>query len=413
VGDDHGYPYAGFTGSDVVRTPHLDALAAGGTMFRRAFTTASTCRPSHRTLLTGLFPQQWDATLRAGQRPRGEGRAFDDVKHFATLPGLLAGHGYSTFQGGKLWEGRSYRDAGFTHGTKVALAERPSRSELAGGAGLKLGREGLEPVREFLEQARGAPFLIWFAPNLPHAPFDAGPEYSGLYGDPSLSPSSRGYFANVSRFDAAVGRLLEELEARALRDDTLVVYVSDNGWRQRPGELEPHGSAQGKLSIQEPGFHTPLIVSWPGRVRAGEVRDDLVSTADLFPTLLEFAGVASPAGRLGVSLVPTLVHGRPSPRREVFAGVGLLRPPGAPSGAIRWETAAFLRTPRWRYVSHPKSGREWLFDMERDPQETHDLAGAEPELAASLRGRLEAWLEAVSRPLQDERASGPAAHGGA
>ena len=92
VADDHGYPYAGFSGSDVVRTPNLDALAAEGTLFTRTFTTASSCRPSHRTLLTGLYPQQWLATSRAHPKPGTRERGWEEVRHVATLPGVLAAH---------------------------------------------------------------------------------------------------------------------------------------------------------------------------------------------------------------------------------------------------------------------------------------------------------------------------------
>lgn len=408
VADDHGYPYAGFSGSELVRTPNLDALAAQGTRFTRAFTTASSCRPSQRTLLTGLYPQQWLATARARPRRREDRHGWDDVRHFATLPGLLAAHGYATFQGGKLWEGRTFQDAGFGAGTKDPLPERPSRDELKGGSGLRLGRETMQPLWDFLDAHAEGPFFVWFAPSLPHAPLDAAPEFEEPYARAPISEAARLYFANVSRLDAVVGELLRGLAARGLHEGTAVIYISDNGWEQDPDRVGADGGEHGKHSIRELGFRTPLIVSWPGVVPAGAVREDLVSAVDLFPTLLQMAHVAVPAGRMGVSLLPTLLDGVPSPRTRVIAGVNQLRGPPPRRGRPR-EIAAvahFVRTPEWRYVSYDTYGREELYHVSVDPAESRDLAAENPDELAALRAELEDWKERVGRPLEDEAPAG-------
>lgn len=406
IADDHGHPYAGFSGSEVVRTPNLDALAAQGTLFTRAFTTASSCRPSHRTLLTGLYPQQWLATSRArpnlGRRERG----WDEVRHFATLPGLLAAHGYATFQGGKLWEGRTYQDAGFTDGTKqpLPLGGRPNRHQLTGGPALDLGRETMEPLWEFLDLHLDGPFFVWFAPTLPHSPFDAEPAFAELYADVEGSEAARGYYANVSRLDAVVGQLLRRLDDAGLRERTLVVYVSDNGWEQDPARAGTDGGERGKHTIYEPGFWTPLLVSWPPRVPAGRVRDDLVSTVDLFPTLLDVAGIPTPPGRMGVSLLPTLLYGAPSPRTRIFAGVDRLRGPPPHDGQAREISAMarFVRTDDWRFLAYDLTGHEELFHVSLDPRETEDLSEQEPDRAAALREELEGWRQSVWLPLENE-----------
>lgn len=406
VADDHGYPYAGFTGSHVVRTPNLDALAAEGTLFTRAFTTASSCRPSHRTLLTGLYPQQWLATARARPKQGPRERGWSEVRHFATLPGLLAAHGYATFQGGKLWEGRTFQDVGFSDGTKQPLPRsgRPDRRELTGGDGLDLGRETMEPLWEFLDAHRDVPFFVWFAPTLPHSPFDAGPAFAELYAETGGSAAARGYYANVSRLDAEVGQLVRRLDEAGLRERTLVVYLSDNGWQQDPAQLGADGGERGKHTIYEPGFRTPLVVSWPGRMPAGRVRDDLVSTVDLFPTLLDVAGIPTPPGRMGVSLLPTLLYGAPSPRTRIFAGVDRLRGPPPRGGEAREisATAHFVRTDDWRYVAYDLSGREELFRVSKDPGETEDLSERRPDQTAALRDELERWKQSVWVPLENE-----------
>jgi arylsulfatase A-like enzyme len=409
VADDHGYPYAGFSGSELVQTPNLDALAAQGTRFTRAFTTASSCRPSQRTLLTGLYPQQWLATARARPRRHDERHGWNQVRHFATLPGLLGAHGYASFQGGKLWEGRTFQEAGFAAGTKDPVPEHPTRDELTGGSGLRLGRETLEPLWDFVDAHLEGPFFVWFAPTLPHAPLDAPARFEEPYARAPLSEAARLYFANVSRLDAVVGELLRGLAARGLYENTAVIYVSDNGWEQDPERELADGGKHGKHSIREHGFHTPLIVSWPGVVPAGAVRDDLVSAVDLFPTLLEMAHVAVPPGRMGVSLLPTLLDGVPSPRSRVFAGVDQLRGPTPRRGRPR-EIAAvayFVRTPEWRYVSYETYGRDALYHVASDPDERHDVAAENPEEVEALRAELEDWKGRVWTPLEDEAPAQP------
>ena len=117
IGDDHGYPDAGFMGSEIVKTPHLDRLAAGGTVFTTAWNTASTCRPSLLTLLTGLQPLQVDLWMQANRRVPLAFSAGEEIRQIETLPSLLARRGYRSFQAGKHWEG-TFAQAGFTGGTK-------------------------------------------------------------------------------------------------------------------------------------------------------------------------------------------------------------------------------------------------------------------------------------------------------
>jgi uncharacterized sulfatase len=413
VADDHGYPYTDFTGSDLVQTPSLDALASQGTVFTRAFTTASSCRPAQRTLLTGLYPQQWLATVYARPRPQGH-RGFREVRGFTTLPGLLAAHGYATFQGGKLWEGETFQDAGFTAGTKEPVPERPNRRELTGGRGLELGRETMEPLWSFLEAHSAGPFFVWFAPSLPHSPFDAKPRYQELYAQAPISAGARDYFSNVTRFDAVVGELMQHLDAAGLSENTAVFYLSDNGWEQDLDREGADGGERGKHSIHELGFRTPLIVRWPDHVPAGERRYDLVSSVDLFPTILGLAEIPVPAGRLGVSLLPTLLEGRASPRSRVVAGVNHLRGPPPPPGFGREIAvkAHFVRTPEWRYVSYDTVGREELYRAADSGADAADRAAEEPEVLAELRAEFERWKQAVELPLEDESPSPPPHSGG-
>jgi uncharacterized sulfatase len=339
LGDDHGYPDFGFMGSPIVQTPNLDRLASEGTFFDSGFVTSSVCLPSHRSLLTGLHPLQSRRRLSQSDGRDDASDLGESTSEFSTLPGLLAERGYATFQGGKLWEG-SYVLAGFTHGTKGAesLSSSFAPSErtrgpngfgqdileaAAGGkAGLELGRTTMTPVYEFIDEHRDQPFFVWFAPLLPHSPFDAPEEFRALYRNPGLSRRTQGYYSNISWFDDAVGRLIAHLDAADLRQKTLVVYLADNGWQQGGVAMFDlgWGGNRGKGSMHELGLRTPIVFSWPGHIPEARVDHNLVSSVDLFSTLLDFAGARQPVGRPGVSLRGLLEGTSSKPPREVVIG---------------------------------------------------------------------------------------------
>jgi uncharacterized sulfatase len=416
IGDDHGYPYAGFMGSEVVETPHLDRLAAEGTVFSHAYNVSSTCRPSLMSLLTGLDPYQVE--LRSNQLAN-QGRQRNDVNRildFQTLPALLAQRGYRSFQAGKHWEGSALQ-AGFTAGTKTAKQVTGSSfADFAGGTlGLEIGRTTMEPVWEMLERSEGDPFLLWFAPRLPHTPMDAPESYRAPYLHAGLSRSAVAYYANISRLDAAIGELLQRLEAMELRERTLVLYLSDNGWDQAPdvearGRALTLGGTRGKMSMYELGFRTPIVFHWPGHVPRGVVHDELVSTLDVFPTLLDYAGLVAPAGRWGLSLRPRIEGDAPWTERPVYGRMagGLSASVSAAARKVlerHRKPASFARRGRWHYFSfetkagEPIPGEERLYDVEQDPEEARDVAATNPEVVAALRQEIARWKLRAKRSL--------------
>jgi uncharacterized sulfatase len=395
IGDDHGYPDFGFMGSPHVRTPNLDRLAREGIHFPYGFATESYCLPSQRSLLTGLHPHQWDLRVQR-LREAGVDRGDDEwMAEFRTLPGLLAEHGYASFQGGKLWEA-SYELAGFGDG--MVRGGIPHGACRIGG----LGRESIAPVTDFIDDHQDAPFFLWFAPCLPHTPHDSPGEYAELYESLDLSPKARSYYASISRFDDRVGELLSHLDARGLSDRTLVVYVSDNGWDQGPHASGPDDSGdgpKGKKSLYELGFRTPIIFHWPGHVPANAVNDALVSTVDLFPTFLGFAGLASPGDRPGSSLQPVLEGTGDWPRREVIGARGARQSPTRRArGAPMMTRAFFLRSRDWHYIVYPGINRQELYDLRVDPREDHNVAGANRERVREFRARIAAWRKKVEAP---------------
>jgi uncharacterized sulfatase len=363
-------------GSRLIQTPNLDRLAYEGVVFSTGYSTETICRPVLRSLLTGLYPHQWTNRVSA-LRLRGVQRAeWEEVVDFETLPRLLAQRGYSSFESGKYWEGTF--DMGGFEGGMSAVLDR-SFGGMFGGEGITIGRSTMEPVFEFIEQQVDRPFLLWFAPMLPHLPHDPPPEDLERYAGLGLPAPVQSYYANISRLDDAVGLLVAKLEELGLRERTLIAFIVDNGWEQPEtafpeGWRDGLGGPKGKATFYELGFRTPIVLNWRGHVPEGVVLPQPVSAVDLFATLLGYAGVRTSPHRDGLDLRP-LIEGRdPGVVRTAIVG-------------RRENSFFFLRDERWHYVwLLPNDGR--LYDVQRDPDEDLDVSDAFPEVEAQLRQQI-------------------------
>ncbi|MBW2389128.1 MAG: sulfatase-like hydrolase/transferase [Deltaproteobacteria bacterium] len=405
VGDDHGWPYYGFMGDDIVSTPNLDRLAAEGTMFRNAFSSESSCRPALQTLLTGLHGRSWIAQRDRIELDLGHELPFrTEVPHYVTLPRQLARQGYQSFQGGKHWEG-NFVDAGFDSGTALLLHPDALRSV----GDRTFGRVHLNPLPAFLDAVGDQPFFLMLAPNLPHAPHNAAPALRAPFEALGLAPQAVAYYANITWFDNVVGLMLGELESRGLLENSLIIYISDNGWEQAP--YQEHflgrylGGSKGKLSIHELGYRTPLIFSRPGHVQENRVLDDLVTFEDVHATILEYAGAPMPPDHEGFGLRGR-IEGSDTPSRQHVIGVqDLLRvresefePPVSLASVVRYESGAFLRTARWRYVEYLDRGERALYRIDQDPFEESDVAAEHPQKLERFAARTAQWRDELAAP---------------
>ncbi len=387
VGDDHGWPYAGFMGDRVARTPHLDELARQGTLFTNVHNTASVCRPAMLAFLSGVTAQRWKAKRARLVAALGRIRLREEIVHYRTLPKELARVGYRSWQGGKHWEG-TYAQAGFTDGTARERFKQHDDSDDGWGFG-RDGREdgrALEPFTEFLDAVGERPFFAMAAPMLPHLPYVGDAELRAQFEAESRDSLTVGYYANLAVLDSLVGAMLAEIDRRGLRDRTLVIYVSDNGWRIGDDAVIFSQRGRGKLSLYELGFRTPMILRWPGRIAPGDRRDDLVSTLDLFPTILDYAGAPQVPGRRGTSLRP-LIEGRESWTREKI----VMRQ----QGAHDYSSGYVVRTRNWRYIG-VDDGTEQLYRIDADPFEENDLAAQHPKLLAKFREDVEGWKREIA-----------------
>jgi len=384
LGDDQAWTDYGFMGHPEIQTPHLDRLSREGACFAQGYSVTSLCRPSLASLITGLYPHQHKIV--GNDPPRGTDRRemLRHIRRLPTLPKWLNEKGYVSFQSGKWWEGNPSEGgftAGMTHGD-------PQRGGRHGDEGLKIGREGLKPVFDFLDQTNGKPFFLWYAPMMPHTPHNPPPRLLAKYQREGKTLPVARYHAMCEWFDETCGELLDYLDRKQLARNTLVVFVTDNGWIQQPNGNQ--FAPKSKRSPYDGGLRTPILVRWPGHVAPARIETP-VSSLDIVPTILKAAGV-TPADPLpGLDLVALAAHPAPSPREALFGSVfdhdvrDLDRPEA--SLLFRW-----CRQDRWKIIvpRDPNLAVE-LYDVQRDPREETNCASDHADTVADLKRRIDAW----------------------
>lgn len=428
------------------RTPALERLAREGARFREAYATP-VCTPSRVSLLTGLgtarhgvtnwtlhpgkdlgvrtktlgFPE-WNCD---GLQPAGyagrRGFATD-----ATLPFLLRAAGYRTIHVGKAHfgatgtPGADPRNLGFDVNVGGSAAGQPgSHLGARNFSDGKPGRElwdvkGLDAFhgkdvtlaqaltdRAIAEmgkaKAEGKPFFLHLAHYGVHGPIEPAEAFAKDYAGSGLPKREQDYATMVADVDRSVGRVLEALDAMGVAEETIVLFLSDNGgYAQRLGGFLPLNAPlrSGKGSAYEGGLRTPLIIRWPGVAKPGQLVTATASITDLLPTLVGAAGGKVPAGLDGIDLAPVL-RGEPAPSRDliwyyphVWGGKG----PGI-------EPFAAMRRGDLKVIHFLEGARTELYDVVADPGETKDLAKARPKEAAELREDLLKAVKAAGREL--------------
>lgn len=386
--DDQGFTDFGFMGHPIVQTPYLDTLVDQSAFFPNGYVPTSLCRPSLVTMLTGLYPHQHQVHFNDPPDKKNRQQAERFIREVSTLPRWLATNGYVSFQTGKFWEGH-YSNAGFirgmTHGD-------PARGGRHGDEGLEIGRKGMQPIYDFIDSCGDKPFFLWYAPFIPHTPYTPPKEFIDKYKDNDLHPRVRQYYAMCSWFDHTVGELVQYLDTRGLSDNTLIVFVVDNGWITNTQGQRPPYAPRSKRSPFEMGVRTPIFFRWANRIKPAQY-DDLVSSIDLAPTILAACGVSPGDVKLpGVNLLPICEGKQPSLQREAVFGeifehdaMTLGRP--ADHLLYRW-----IRTGPWKLIdAHSPQEKDMLFNLQDDPDEQHNLLDEKTTLHADLQKRLDEW----------------------
>jgi choline-sulfatase len=390
--DDHGAWATGAYGCAEMHTPHIDALAKGGAKFNRAYACTPVCSPSRMTYMTGRLPsthgvQDW---LRPGDS-FGE-KTRDWLSGHPTYSQILARNGYTLGMSGKWHMGRDEQaQAGFSFWATVPGGGGTFRNAAFVKNGQRIQTEGFKTDRvgdyalEFLDTRRGKddPFYLLMPFYAPHTPYDYQPdEYRKPYENATFNcypdvpqhpwanrglrahyrnkKSMHAYSALITGLDANVGRVVKRLEEMGVRENTLVVFTADQGWNSGHHGFWGKGNGTWPFNMYEESIRVPMIWNHPGRIKAGQTVDAMVSSYDYFPTILEYAGVTAPADpkRVGRSYAGFLEGRRPRWSNRLYFEYSFVRG---------------LRTENLKLVRRTKEWPSELYDLEADPGETKNL----------------------------------------
>lgn len=422
VADDLGWSDIGCFGSEIHRTPNLDALAERGVRFTNAYANAPNCAPSRASLMTGLYtPRHGIYTVGSSARGRAADRALIPTPNrtdldgsFVTLAEALRDAGYSTATIGKWHLNADPTEHGFEINIGGSHAGHPKSyfspyknpALVDGPEGEYLTDRLADEAVGFLRAHAEQPFFLYLPFFTVHTPIQGRPEMvaeqrARAEHDPRIKPA---YAAMVERMDHAVGRVIGALDELALADNTVVLFVSDNGGHGVYTDNTPLRGSKGML--YEGGIRVPLLIAGRRVARAGASEPAPVIGTDLFPTILELVGVSPPEQQAldGRSLAPLLesasVPGDPWHTRAIHwhfpAYLEAYR-----SGKNPWRTtpAAAVRVGRYKLIEFFEDGRCELYNLNDDPSETRDLSTTDPARVKEMQGLMRAWRSEISAPV--------------
>ncbi len=404
IADDLGYGDVGFNGSQQIRTPHLDKLARAGMRMTNGYVSAPVCSPSRAGLLTGRYQVEfgYDNNLGGGQKgfdPEYEGLPVEEktiadyLKERGYVNGIIGKwhlgtrsqfhplkRGFDEFWG-FLGGGHNYfpvenPGGGYTSQIECSYKQPEDITYMTDD----IGSEAVD----FIGRHKAEPFFLYVAFNAPHTPMQATSEDLKRY-EHIENKRRRTYCAMVHRLDVNVGRIVEAVAQNGLTQDTMMVFISDNG-----GPVDSNGSINAPLNGQkgillEGGIRVPFVVVWPGQIASGKVYPNAVSSLDFLPTFVAVAGGTAQDKKLdGVNLLPYL------------AGINT----GSPHEAMFWRftISASIREGDWKLIRLPDR-LPMLFNLSNDISEQNDLALIELDRAKTMLNQLGQWDVQLPHPV--------------
>jgi len=427
--DDLGWRDLGCMGSKFYETPHVDRLAAEGVLFTDAYANAPNCAPSRASLLTGLYtPRHGIYTVASPERGQAAYRKLiptpnktELASSFRTLAEALKPQGYRSAHMGK-WhlgegptgpenQGFDINIGGFTAGHPASYFSPYQNPALPDGPeGEYLTDRLTDEALAFIEDSREEPFFLYLSHYAVHTPIQGKEAMTKTYRDkpPHNGQDNAAYAAMIESTDESMGRIMGKLEELGLTENTIVIFFSDNGGHGGTTSNKPLKGAKGML--YEGGIRVPLIIRWPAKAPAGLEREVPVIGTDLYPTLLEAAGLDTQSRKLdGRSLLPLFQENFQWETRPIYwhfpAYLQGYRGTKYPEDLVRgWRAvpSGAIRQGAWKLIEDFETHRVELYHLENDLQEEHNLAGQYPGKVAELLQNLQAWRENVGAPVPEE-----------
>jgi arylsulfatase A len=422
--DDLGWGDFGAYGAKFYETPNIDKLAADGMLFTNAYAACTVCSPSRAAILSGCYPARLHLTdwIAGHNQPKAKLKIPDwkmKIDHERILlPEALKEAGYATGFFGK-WHlmpnGQTDMQEHLptNHGFDINIGGREWGQPKGKGKyfypfdmpGMDEGKPGdyltdklTDKAIEFIDQnANKKPFLLYFSYYTLHSPLMAPANRVEKYTKKAATfKNEKNELLNpvraamVESLDLSVGRLVEKLEKMGIADNTVIILTGDNGGDhpETTGGLREYKGYSHEGAVRE-----PLIVKWPGKIKAGSTTDEMVIGMDFYPTILEFAGLAAKPNQHadGVSIAPLLSGTKTELDRD----------------AIYWHYPHYHRTKPygairdgdWKLIEFFEDGKLELFDLKNDPFETKDLAESNPEKAKQLLDKIKVWRSSVNAQM--------------
>jgi arylsulfatase A-like enzyme len=410
VADDMGYGELGCYGQQMMHTPHIDSLAAGGMRFTDYYAGCSVCAPSRESLLTGFHTGH--TAIRGNFRLAREVGNLPMAPDHRTIAEYLKTQGYRTALFGKWGVGdpsTGPNTRGFDYSVCYIdqvkahnyyppyLWENDKKILLSKNQGGAKGTYShdffVDKTLDYLRKNKdNQPFFLYLPYTIPHGDYSLPPDTP--YTQKNWPKHFQVYATMVSKLDRDVGRIVQLLREKGMLDNTVIIFTSDNGANAGPAKFfKGNGIFRGaKLSLYEGGIREPLIVYWHGKIKPRQVSDHLTAAWDFLPTLCQLAGTPPPAHTDGISFLPALME---APQRDhpylyweyyhynynwEKAGNDLPR---------NWLESKAVRMGKWKAVKNKifkdKQAKIELYDLERDPSERHNVAGEHPDIIENIR----------------------------
>lgn len=423
--DDMGWGDVSAYDSVYHETPNIDRLASEGMKFNQAYAACAVCSPSRAAILTGRYPARLKLTdwIPGHKNPTGKLSVPDWTMHIeherVTIAEAFQEAGYQTQFIGKWhllpvpqpdeWFNHYPDKHGFDHnigGREWGQPKGPGKYFHPFGMPNLEGKEGdyltdalTDAAVNFIEKAdKDSPFLLYFAYYTVHGPIIAKDDLTKKYAnkkqfnenDKTDYPAADKYAAMVQSLDESVGRVTAALEAQGLGKDTVILFTSDNGGVFARGNNGPF--RDGKATPYEGGIREPLIIKWPGAIQAGSENDTPVIGTDIYPTLLDIAGLPlrPREHRDGLSLVPLLTQKGGLKRDALFWHYPHYHKANPYSA---------MRDGDYKLIEYFEDNRLELYDLAHDPTESQDLSLSRPEVTKRLHKKLAQWRKRIDAQM--------------
>jgi len=394
LSDDQAWTDYSFMGHEHIETPRLDQFASESLTFTQSYVPTPLCSPSLATIITGLYPKDHGilgndkvyerGNIRGKERAEAYKPVITAFEKQTTLPEMLKEKGYLSFQTGKWWHG-NHKIGGFDYGMTHGDPERGGRH---GDFGLQIGRKGLDTINSYVDLAlkEKKPFFLWYAPFLPHQPHTPPQRLLDKYLPKAPTEYVAKYWAMCEWFDETCGQLFDMIEAKGQMENTLFVYVCDNGWVQ-----EPNKSTYVKTSKRAPydlGIRTPIMYKWKGKITPKMDKSTITSSIDMVPTVLDVLGIEKPENLPGISVLnDEALKARKGIFGEVYA-----HDFDTIENSMFYNMAIF--PPYKIIVPDPVRKKDevvQLFNIEKDPFEKNNIAASNPEIVKDLTEKIKAF----------------------